>query len=177
MKTLGISLYISYIIGLHPWWILHAGRVHWCWTSETLGARHGIIIVFYIMSSIRDFRSCTTFWISMLLLSGVGVVAIQGRPTWFPLPPWRPDWRQRGIDGPGGERKRRKKCEIDYCYNCLQKYLTNQLLALQWVHNHIADFGGDPDRVTIQVNKIGYCCIVTSALLFSSITWWDGNII
>ena len=26
------------------------------------------------------------------------------------------------------------------------------------------------DRVTIQVNKIGYCCIVTSALLFSSIT-------
>ena len=119
MKTLGISIYISYILGLHPWWVLHAGRVHWCWTSETLGARHGIIIVFYIMSSIRDFRSCTTFWISMLLLSGVGVVAIQGRPTWFPLPPWRPDWWQRGIDGPGGEKKLKKTCEIDYWYNYL----------------------------------------------------------
>ena len=124
---------------------------------------------FYILYNILDIYAFT--------FSGVGVFAIQGRPTWFPLPPWRPDWWQRGIDGPGGERKRRKKCEIDYCYNCLQKYLTNQLLALQWVHNHIADFGGDPDRVTIQVNKIGYCCIVTSALLFSSITWWDGNII
>ena len=77
MKTLGISIYISYILGLHPWWILHAGRVHWCWTSETLGARHGIII-FFIMSSIWDFISCTTFWISMLLLSQV-LVSLQYR--------------------------------------------------------------------------------------------------
>ena len=27
-----------------------------------------------------------------------------------------------------------------------------QLLALEWIHDHIADFGGDPDRVTIMVN-------------------------
>ena len=132
------------------------------------------------MSSIWDFISCTIFWISIIYaftFSGVGVVAIQGRPTWFPLPPWRPDWWQRGIDGPGGEGKLRKKCEIDNGYNNLHKYLKNQLLALQWVHDHIADFGGDPDRVTIQVNNIRYCCIVTSAVLFSSITLWDGNTI
>ena len=51
---------------------------------------------FYILYNILDIYAFT--------FSGVGVFAIQGRPTWFPLPPWRPDWWQRGIDGPGGER-------------------------------------------------------------------------
>ena len=37
--------------------------------------------------------------------SGACVFAVQGRPTWFPLSPWRPDWRQRGAHGPGVKRE------------------------------------------------------------------------
>ena len=43
--------------------------------------------------------------------------------------------------------------QIWYWINIDHKSKTKlQLLALEWIHDHIADFGGDPDRVTIMVN-------------------------
>ena len=43
-----------------------------------------------------------------------------------------------------------------------------QLLALEWIHDHIADFGGDPDRVTIMVNIIVFTIFVKTAIIVMS---------
>ena len=43
-----------------------------------------------------------------------------------------------------------------------------QLLALEWIHDHIADFGGDPDRVTIMVNIIVFTIFFKTAIIVMS---------
>ena len=173
MRTLGISIYISYIIGLHPWWVLHAGRVHWCWTSETLGARHGSIIVFLSCHQFEIF-SCTKFWISMLLLSQV-LVSLQYRvgPLGFLC---LPDDQIGGNVGLMDQVERENwEKSLKLTTGTTTYKIILQLLALQWVHDHIADFGGDPNRVTIQVNNIRYCqllyCDFSCNIIYSNI--WE----
>ena len=46
--------------------------------------------------------------------------------------------------------------------------LMDCVMALQWVHDNIENFGGDPDRVTVFGNSAGGAAV--SLLMFSDLT-------
>lgn len=50
--------------------------------------------------------------------------------------------------------------------------LLDQRLAVHWVHDNIAAFGGDPSRITIAGQSSGSWAVGNWAYIYAEVSWW-----